>query len=68
ISQEKKSHESTASAYRKFQGVRIPKPLMEQCDQIRSVDKVRLLHNMGELPSKYCHQVLDILVEMFSRK
>ncbi|PSO61744.1 MAG: transcriptional regulator, partial [Cyanobacteria bacterium QH_6_48_35] len=30
--------------------------------------KVRLLHNMGELPSKYCHQVLDILVEMFSRK
>lgn len=35
-------------------------------DQIRTLDKSRLIQDMGILESNYHEQVLDVLVEMFS--
>lgn len=35
-------------------------------DQIRTVDKSRLLKKLGVITSKECQSVADILVEMFS--
>jgi mRNA interferase MazF len=35
-------------------------------DQIRTLDKSRLVQGMGILESTYQEQVLDVLVEMFS--
>lgn len=35
-------------------------------DQIRTVDKSRLIQKIGTLPKKTTTQVLDVLLEMFS--
>ncbi|EGJ32314.1 MULTISPECIES: type II toxin-antitoxin system PemK/MazF family toxin [Moorena] len=36
-------------------------------DQIRTIDKSRLINKLGKLPEEIGNQVVDTLVEMFSR-
>ncbi len=48
----------------RFQG----KPGYAALDQIRTVDRVRLLKRLGEVSSAAADQVGSVLVEMFARQ